>query len=76
MRRRIVPVLTFVLLLGGAMDSPATRADPAPAAPVASRPYAVTLATGDRVVVAGVPNTANYAVLLTANYRSGNWTGR
>jgi len=52
MRRRIVPVLTFVLLLGGAVDLSATRADPAPAAPVASGPRTVTLVTGDRVVVA------------------------
>ncbi|HEY3714365.1 MAG TPA: S53 family peptidase [Jatrophihabitantaceae bacterium] len=52
MRRRIVPVLTFVLLLGGAVHSPATQADPAPAAPVASGPRTVMLVTGDRVVVA------------------------
>jgi subtilase family protein len=53
MRRRIIPVLTVVLLLGGALDPLATRADPvAPAAPVAGGPRTVTLVTGDRVVVA------------------------
>src|SRR5882762_1211063 len=82
MRRRIVPVLTFVLLLGGAVDLSATRADPAPAAPVASGPRTVTLVTGDRVVVAetasgqpsvtvapgGVATSRNFQVLASGSH--------